>query len=555
MQIFISHSSENAKEAEAVCGIIEKAGHKCFLAPRDIRSGHEYAEEIIDGIDGSEAMVLLLSEAANSSPHVLREIERAVSKKLSIIVYKLEDVNLSKSMEYFLMTHQWVNEKQDKGYKEILNCINGLSGKNDSDYEEPEQITVSGKSGNKGLIVKAAVAAVIIVCVTASILFFGNSDKPESVMNENTYTESGEGTPETEEITESEAPSESENTGEASETPAETSEATSSEAPAETSSEASTEAASETVSENTEESVAEDTAETVETVETVETAAPAAPAETESTAAVTEAQTSETEAAAAEPKAELGDSFKLGEYLGEPIKWRVIQLSEDGKTAVVIADNILTMKAFDAAECGKYNSYNGQSYWNVPPQDMTRETERLVRGDNSWALSNLRTWLNSSRDNITYTDQEPNSRAMSELKNGYNTEAGFLKSFNKTEIKAILTTQVTTNGAVTEDKVYLLSGEELYLLDEADVSTYAVPTESAVEQDQSGWYTLNINEYRVRDHYWWLRDPNTDTASEVYLVNNSYAGERVFSHNVGLEGYGVRPVMTVDLTADCIVVE
>lgn len=544
MQIFISHSSENAKEAEAVCGIIEKAGHKCFLAPRDIRSGHEYAEEIIDGIDGSEAMVLLLSEAANSSPHVLREIERAVSKKLSIIVYKLEDVNLSKSMEYFLMTHQWVNEKQDKGYKEILNCINGLSDKKATDYAEPEQITVSGKSGNKGFIVKTAVsAAVIIVCVTASILIFGNSDKPESVMNENTYTESGEGTPETEEITESEAPSESENTGETSKTPAETSEVTSSEAPAETSPEASTEAASEPVSENTEESVTEDTAET------------AAPAETESTAPLTETQASETETAAAEPKAELGDSFKLGEYLGEPIKWRVIQLSEDGKTAVVISDNILTMKAFDAAECGKYNSYNGQSYWNVPPQDMTKETERLVRGDNSWALSNLRTWLNSSRDNITYTDQEPNSRAMSELKNGYNTEAGFLKSFNKTEIKAILTTQVTTNGTVTEDKVYLLSREELYLLDEADVSTYAVPTESAVEQDQSGWYTLNINEYRVRDHYWWLRDPNTDTASEVYLVNNSYAGERVFSHNVGLEGYGVRPVMTVDLTADCIVVE
>lgn len=540
MQIFISHSSENAKEAEAVCGIIEKAGHKCFLAPRDIRSGHEYAEEIIDGIDGSEAMVLLLSEAANSSPHVLREIERAVSKKLSVIVYKLEDVNLSKSMEYFLMTHQWVNEKQDKGYKEILSCINGLSDKNDSDYAEPEQITVSGKSSNKGLIVKTAVAAaVIIVCVTASILIFGNSDKPESVMNENIPTESGEGTPETEEITASEAPSESENTGETSKTPAETSAATS----LETQTEVSTEAASEPVSENTEESVTQNTAQTE------------APAETEITATAPEAQASETEAAAAELKAELGDSFKLGEYLGEPIKWRVIQLSEDGKTAVVIADNILTMKAFDAAECGKYNSYNGKSYWNVPPQDMTKETERLVRGDNSWALSNLRTWLNSSRDNITYTDQEPNSRAMSELKNGYNTEAGFLKSFNKTEIKAILTTQVTTNGTVTEDKVYLLSGEELHLLDEADVSTYAVPTESAVEQDQSGWYTLNINEYRVRDHYWWLRDPNTDTASEVYLVNNSYAGERVFSHNVGLEGYGVRPVMTVDLTADCIVIE
>lgn len=550
MQIFISHSSKNAKEAQEVCRIIEQAGHKCFLAPRDIRSGHEYAEEIIDGIDSSEAVVLLLSEAANSSPHVLREIERAVSKKLSVIVYKLEDVKLSKSMEYFLMTHQWVNEKLDKGYKEILNCINGLSDKEDSDYAEPEQYTASYKSSKKGLIVKTAVAAAaVIVCVAASILVFGNSNKPESVMNENIFTESGEGTPITEETTVTEITAEKEKT----------------EALSETASEALTEAAKETLSETAAENSTQEVTETAEPVYAAEntesvteaaTASETAAEASTSSEPVTEAsEASETEPAAAEPKAELGDSFILGEYLGEPIKWRIIQISEDGKTAVVIANDILAMKAFDAAECGKYNSYNGVNYWNVPPQNMTKETERLVRGDNSWALSNLRTWLNSSRDNVTYTDQEPNSRAMSELKNGYNTEAGFLKSFNKTEIKAVLTTQVTTNGTVTEDKVYLLSKDELYLLDEADVSTYAVPTESAVEQDQSGWYELNIHEYKVRDHYWWLRDPNTDTASEVYIVNNSYTGDKVFCHNVGLEGYGVRPVMTVDLTAGCIVVE
>lgn len=89
MRVFLSHSSNEEEIASEVCSCIEANGHSCFLAPRDIRSGYEYVEEIINGIDNCDVMLLLLSESANNSPHVLREVERAVSKKKSIIVYKL----------------------------------------------------------------------------------------------------------------------------------------------------------------------------------------------------------------------------------------------------------------------------------------------------------------------------------------------------------------------------------------------------------------------------------------------------------------------------------
>lgn len=106
MNLFISHSSHDFAMAKDICELLEENEYKCFLAPRDIRSGHEYAEEIMNGIESSELMLLLLSEKANQSPHVLREVERAVSKCIPIIVCKLEEVDLSKSMEYFLMSHQ-----------------------------------------------------------------------------------------------------------------------------------------------------------------------------------------------------------------------------------------------------------------------------------------------------------------------------------------------------------------------------------------------------------------------------------------------------------------
>ena len=103
MKVFISHSSRDAEKAKEICSIIEQNGHSCFFAPRDIRSGHEYAEELINGIDACGTMLLLLSENSNASPHVLREVERAASRKIPIMVYKLEEVQISRSMEYFLI--------------------------------------------------------------------------------------------------------------------------------------------------------------------------------------------------------------------------------------------------------------------------------------------------------------------------------------------------------------------------------------------------------------------------------------------------------------------
>lgn len=51
---------------------------------------------------------------------------------------------------------------------------------------------------------------------------------------------------------------------------------------------------------------------------------------------------------------EAGDTIVFGSYLEEPIEWRVLSVSQDGKSAVVISKNILSMKAYDAAESGKY---------------------------------------------------------------------------------------------------------------------------------------------------------------------------------------------------------
>lgn len=108
-----------------------------------------------------------------------------------------------------------------------------------------------------------------------------------------------------------------------------------------------------------------------------------------------------------------GSSLFLGEYNGTPIEWRVIHFSDDGKSAVVISDKILTMKAFDAAEGGSYNVSEDESYWRTKTDDISPKLQRSIRGDNRWERSNIRTWLNSSREMVQYTDQPPAAKAMS----------------------------------------------------------------------------------------------------------------------------------------------
>lgn len=134
--VFISHSSADNKEAIKICDYLEGNKIECFIAPRDIRVGNKYAEELIDGIDNAKAMVLLLSNESNNSPHVLREVERAVSRSIPIIIYKIEYVELSKSMEYFLMTHQWLESKKDSDLNELLQKVkNAIKEKQDEDFD------------------------------------------------------------------------------------------------------------------------------------------------------------------------------------------------------------------------------------------------------------------------------------------------------------------------------------------------------------------------------------------------------------------------------------
>jgi hypothetical protein len=92
---------------------LEQRGFKCWVAPRDVRPGHSYGDEIIRAIERSRCFILALSKASNESPFVAREVERAISKRKPIFPVRIEDVEPSSSLELFISSTQWIDAFAD----------------------------------------------------------------------------------------------------------------------------------------------------------------------------------------------------------------------------------------------------------------------------------------------------------------------------------------------------------------------------------------------------------------------------------------------------------
>jgi hypothetical protein len=107
--VFVSYSHVDHEIAEAVCARLEARGVGCWIAPRDILPGADWGASIIDAIDGARVMVLVFSAASNQSRQVRREVERAVAKAVPIIPFKIQQIPLGKTMEYFLATTHWLD--------------------------------------------------------------------------------------------------------------------------------------------------------------------------------------------------------------------------------------------------------------------------------------------------------------------------------------------------------------------------------------------------------------------------------------------------------------
>jgi predicted ATPase len=111
--IFISYSTRDRSQAEAVCAVLEDDGIACWIAPRDAAPGISYAESLVGAIAASRLIVIIFSKSALSSDGVLNELEIAFNRGLPILAVRIEDVQPYGAAEFYLRRHQWFEAHHD----------------------------------------------------------------------------------------------------------------------------------------------------------------------------------------------------------------------------------------------------------------------------------------------------------------------------------------------------------------------------------------------------------------------------------------------------------
>lgn len=145
--LFISYCTQDQKIAMYVCNKLENIGLHCFIAPRNIRTGEDYAKEIVNAISNSCATLLIFSSSSDKSGYVLREINSAVSRNKTIIPLRIESFLPSEAMEFYLGPTHWLDAFPavlDSHITSIKDVLLGIKSSLSKDKKETKAIKYEG---------------------------------------------------------------------------------------------------------------------------------------------------------------------------------------------------------------------------------------------------------------------------------------------------------------------------------------------------------------------------------------------------------------------------
>jgi hypothetical protein len=107
--VFISYPHQNKATADAACAKLEAQGIRCWIAPRDIAPGGDWAEAIVEAIEQCRAMVLIFSSSCNGSKQIHREVQQAFDEEKPVIPFRVENVEPAKSLRYYMGPVHWLD--------------------------------------------------------------------------------------------------------------------------------------------------------------------------------------------------------------------------------------------------------------------------------------------------------------------------------------------------------------------------------------------------------------------------------------------------------------
>ncbi len=180
--VFVSYSQHDKPVADAVVARLEQDGVRCWIAPRDIVPGTSWGEAIVEAIDASRVMVLVLSDNSNRSRQVVREVERAVAGNAIILPFRIEKVDPTGAMAYFLGTEHWLDALTPPVERHIERLSATVATLLTGDHaaagipDPPPSMTADGRRRPRWVLPAAVGAAVVAAVVMLATVSIGGGD-------------------------------------------------------------------------------------------------------------------------------------------------------------------------------------------------------------------------------------------------------------------------------------------------------------------------------------------------------------------------------------------
>ena len=176
--VFISYSHKDKAIKDVICHHFENEKMKCWMAPRDITPGADWAESIAQAIPECKIFLLIFSSHSNMSKQVLREVQLAVSNNLIIIPAKIEDIQPTDGMSYYLSTVHWidvVNEKIENKIKILSTTVSYILSSSKNQFHEKKPITISTLQKKRNMKWARIVFPVVVVIASSMLFVFRDS--------------------------------------------------------------------------------------------------------------------------------------------------------------------------------------------------------------------------------------------------------------------------------------------------------------------------------------------------------------------------------------------
>jgi branched-chain amino acid transport system substrate-binding protein len=119
-EVFISYPHKDKVIADAVCAKLEEYKIRVWIAPRDVPPGTNFAGSIVDAIDNCKLFVLIWSANTNASEHILNELNQAFDDGTPVIPFRVENVEPSKALKYYIGRTHWLDAMNPPLEKHIV---------------------------------------------------------------------------------------------------------------------------------------------------------------------------------------------------------------------------------------------------------------------------------------------------------------------------------------------------------------------------------------------------------------------------------------------------